>query len=86
MEPKEDNETTITDPQPVRKPRGFAALKARGVDISAIASKGGKAAHAAGTAHRFTPEEAKAAGTKGGNAPHKSRGGKRKKSEVTEQP
>jgi hypothetical protein len=29
-----------------------------------IASRGGKAAHAAGTAHTFTPEEAKAAGTK----------------------
>lgn len=31
-----------------------------------IARKGGKAAHAKGTAHRFTPEEARAAGIKGG--------------------
>jgi hypothetical protein len=31
-----------------------------------IASKGGKAAHEAGTAHEFTPEEARKAGSKGG--------------------
>jgi len=31
-----------------------------------IASKGGRAAHAKGTAHEFTPEEARAAGRKGG--------------------
>ncbi len=33
-----------------------------------IASKGGKAAHAAGKAHVFTHEEAVAAGRKGGSA------------------
>jgi general stress protein YciG len=32
----------------------------------AIASKGGKAAHAKGTAHEFTPDEAREAGRKGG--------------------
>ena len=31
-----------------------------------IASRGGKAAHEQGTAHEFTPEEARAAGWKGG--------------------
>jgi general stress protein YciG len=31
-----------------------------------IASKGGRAAHAKGTAHEFTPEEAREAGRKGG--------------------
>ena len=31
-----------------------------------IASKGGKAAHEAGTAHEFTSEEARIAGSKGG--------------------
>jgi uncharacterized protein len=36
----------------------------------AIASKGGKAAHAKGTAHEFTSEEARAAGRKGGQAAH----------------
>ncbi len=33
-----------------------------------IASKGGKAAHQKGTAHEFTPDEAKEAGRKGGQA------------------
>lgn len=33
-----------------------------------IASKGGKAAHAKGRAHEFTPEEARAAGSKGGES------------------
>ncbi len=35
-----------------------------------IASKGGKAAHQTGTAHEFTPEEARVAGRKGGQAAH----------------
>lgn len=35
-----------------------------------IASKGGKAAHAKGTAHEFTSEEAREAGRKGGKAAH----------------
>ena len=46
------------------KPRGFAALppdKQR-----EIASLGGRAAHAQGTAHSFTPDEAREAGKKGG--------------------
>jgi len=33
-----------------------------------IASRGGKAAQAKGTAHRFTPAEARIAGKKGGDA------------------
>ncbi len=32
-----------------------------------IASKGGKAAHALGTAHKWTSEEAQSAGRKGGS-------------------
>src|SRR5947209_17268512 len=46
--------------------RGFASMdddKQR-----EIASKGGKAAHDKGTAHEFTPEEAREAGRKGGAA------------------
>jgi general stress protein YciG len=35
-----------------------------------IASKGGQAAHAKGSAHEFTPEEARVAGSKGGRAAH----------------
>lgn len=45
--------------------------------VREIASKGGKAAHAVGTAHKFTAKEARLAGIKGGSAPHKSRGKKR---------
>lgn len=52
--------------------RGFAAMDPE--KVKAIASKGGKAAHACGTAHVFTSEEAQRAGKKGGTAPHKSRG------------
>lgn len=52
--------------------RGFAAMAPE--KVRSIASKGGKAAHAAGTAHQFTSEEARKAGAKGGSAPHVSRG------------
>ncbi len=48
--------------------RGFASMdedKQR-----AIARKGGQAAHEKGTAHEFTPEEARIAGSKGGKAAH----------------
>lgn len=62
--------TKIAETQ--RKPRGFAAMNRD--KVKEIASKGGKAAHAAGTAHQFTAEEARTAGQKGGVAPHKSRG------------
>lgn len=58
-------------PKP-RRPRGFAAMDR--TKVSEIASKGGKAAHAAGTAHQFTSDEARAAGKKGGVAPHVRRG------------
>jgi len=51
--------------------RGFASMTAE--QRKAIASKGGKAAHAKGTAHTFTPEEAAAAGRKGGSTASKRR-------------
>jgi uncharacterized protein len=38
-----------------------------------IASKGGRAAHAKGTAHEWTSEEAREAGRKGGKASHRRR-------------
>src|SRR5215470_12164215 len=60
-----------TPPKP-RRPRGFAAMDRS--KVSEIASKGGKAAHAAGTAHQFSSDEARAAGKKGGVAPHVRRG------------
>ncbi|MCL2447315.1 MAG: stress-induced protein [Polyangiaceae bacterium] len=38
-----------------------------------IASKGGKAAHAQGRAHEFTPDEARVAGRKGGEVVSRDR-------------
>jgi general stress protein YciG len=51
---------------PKTSQRGFAAMDA--AKQRQIASKGGKAAHAKGTAHEFTTEEAREAGRKGGEA------------------
>jgi general stress protein YciG len=51
--------------------RGFASMDA--AKQRQIASKGGKAAHAKGTAHQFTPAEAKEAGRKGGQAVSRNR-------------
>lgn len=51
--------------------RGFAAMDA--AKQREIASKGGKAAHQKGTAHEFTPEEAREAGRKGGEAVSQNR-------------
>lgn len=45
--------------------RGFASMSSE--KKREIASKGGKAAHAIGTAHKWTSEEAQAAGRKGGS-------------------
>lgn len=50
----------------IKSRRGFASMDAE--KMKEIASKGGKAAHVAGTAHEFTTEEARAAGKKGGEA------------------
>lgn len=55
-----------------KKKRGFAVMDPNKVKL--IASLGGKAAHAAGTAHKFDTAEAREAGRKGGVAPHVSRG------------
>ena len=62
-----------------RRPRrrGFAAMDRD--RVKAIASKGGRAAHAAGTAHQFNSDEARVAGKKGGIAPHVRRGGVRRR-------
>jgi len=48
--------------------RGFASMDPD--KQKEIASKGGKAAHAKGTAHEFSSEEAREAGRKGGKAAH----------------
>ena len=48
--------------------RGFASMDEE--KQRAIASKGGKAAHEKGTAHKFDSEQAREAGRKGGKAAH----------------
>ena len=67
--------TDETSPPKPRKPRGFAAMDP--ALVREIASKGGKANHAAGTAHTFTSDEAREAGRKGGRATRakRARGG-----------
>ncbi|ANN78736.1 KGG domain-containing protein [Bordetella flabilis] len=58
-----------------RKPRGFAAM---GAEFQReIAAQGGRAAHRLGKAHRFTPQEARAAATKR----HAARNAERAKAE-----
>lgn len=59
-------------PAPTPKRRGFASMSRE--KVQAIARRGGIAAHATGRAHRFTSDEARAAGKKGGRAPHVRRG------------
>src|SRR5215216_4250674 len=54
-----------------KSPRGFAAMDQE--KQREIASKGGRAAHAKGTAHEFTPDEAREAGRKGGEAVSRNR-------------
>lgn len=51
--------------------RGFASMNPNQQRL--VASKGGRAAHAKGTAHEFTSEEAREAGRRGGKARHRKR-------------
>ena len=74
-EPSNTSESTTEYRRPRR--RGFAAMDRD--RVKEIASKGGKAAHAAGTAHQFSSDEARNAGRKGGMAPHVRRGGVRRR-------
>jgi general stress protein YciG len=68
---EEDADCPPTVPRPVpsippRKARGFAAMDP--VVRRAISAKGGRAAHEAGTAYRFTSDSGREAGRKGGQA------------------
>jgi general stress protein YciG len=49
--------------------RGFASMDPE--RQRQIASEGGRASHERGTAHEFTPEEARKAGQKGGRNSHR---------------
>lgn len=68
----------------VNRKRGFATMDPEKLRV--IASKGGKAAHAKGSAHQFTSEEAKAAGRKGGHAGHHKHIARETESQVVNEP
>jgi hypothetical protein len=57
--------------EPPKQQRGFALFSAS--RRSQVASLGGKAAHARGRAHKFTPDEARLAGKKGGHTVSRDR-------------
>src|SRR5438874_2974593 len=54
-----------------KRARGFASMDQE--KQRQIASQGGRAAHEKGTAHEFTPDEAREAGRKGGQAVSRNR-------------
>jgi general stress protein YciG len=62
--------TTQSNERP-KSNRGFASMDTG--KQREIASKGGKAAHAQGRAHEFTPDEARVAGRKGGEVVSRDR-------------
>ena len=64
FETSSSSTSTAEAPRLGTKSRGFASMNAE--RQREIARKGGKAAHEKGTAHEFTPDEARAAGRKGG--------------------
>jgi general stress protein YciG len=66
-----DTDRELTSSGGRRSNRGFASMD-RGKQRE-IASKGGKAAHAKGTAHEFDSDEARNAGRKGGQAVSRNR-------------
>jgi general stress protein YciG len=63
--------TTQNNSDRPKSNRGFASMDAG--KQREIASKGGKAAHAQGRAHEFTPDEARTAGRKGGEVVSRDR-------------
>jgi len=76
--PNEASEPTAASAEaaPPRARRGFAAMDP--ALVREIARRGARASHEKGPAHKFTADEARAAGRKGGSAPHRIRGrGKR---------
>jgi hypothetical protein len=73
------NQSEPLAPRPKLR-RGFASMSAE--KQREIASKGGRAAHVKGTAHEWTPDEARQAGRKGGMI---SRGGRGRLPEVESQ-
>lgn len=70
--PETIDAAVTTEAAPRKARRGFAAMDPD--KVREIAKRGGRAAHAAGTAHRFSHEEAVTAGRAGGKAEHTTRG------------
>jgi len=66
-----DDAASVEQADKPRRARGFAAMDR--TRQKEIARKGGRAAHARGTAHRFDADEAREAGRKGGAAVSKDR-------------
>jgi general stress protein YciG len=73
MDDRKENspEPTPAPAEKPKRPRGFAAMDPK--LVSELATRGGKAAHRAGTAHEFTSEEARIAGRKGAMVTHAKR-------------
>jgi general stress protein YciG len=73
MDDRKENspESTPISADKPKRPRGFAAMDPK--LVSELATRGGKAAHRAGTAHEFTSEEARVAGRKGAMVTHAKR-------------
>jgi len=69
--PEKDEATSLENSEKPRRARGFAAMDR--TRQKEIARKGGRAAHARGTAHRFDTDEAREAGRKGGAAVSRDR-------------
>ncbi|MFM1848056.1 MAG: hypothetical protein RL417_1530 [Pseudomonadota bacterium] len=67
----EGGETGERKPRTSKSERGFASMDP--AKQREIASKGGRAAHLAGTAHEFSSEEAREAGRKGGQVVSRNR-------------
>ena len=61
----------MTEQNPRSSTRGFASMDQD--NQRAIAAKRGRAAHASGNAHEFSPAEARVAGRKGGEAISRNR-------------
>ena len=73
VEPGKEAEKPAEQLPRARSRRGFAAMDPE--LQRKIARRGGEAAHARGTAHEFTPEEAREAGRRGGRARRRTQGG-----------
>lgn len=78
------SDDNMTPGKPKKKRRGFAAMSPE--KQKEIASKGGKSAHAKGTAHQFTSDEARTAGTKGGKAAAEKKRNESKESLIVDAP